>query len=108
MLKLNASYSKEVPAEGEYTSQSYHASPLKNCAKNIRIQLFVPDFQKMISLWCRKTLVSAGSAFHTHTAKTAKLPHRNCLPGETIFGGNQLSELSYCHLQEDRKDKSFF
>ena len=26
MLKLNASYSKNVPAEGEYTSQSYHAS----------------------------------------------------------------------------------
>jgi len=26
MLKLNASYSKKIPAEGEYTSQSYHAS----------------------------------------------------------------------------------
>ena len=26
MLKLNASYSKKVPAEGEYTSQSYHAN----------------------------------------------------------------------------------
>ena len=26
MLKLNASYSKKVPAEGVYTSQSYHAS----------------------------------------------------------------------------------
>ena len=26
MLKLNAAYSKKVPAEGEYTSQSYHAS----------------------------------------------------------------------------------
>ena len=26
MLKLNASYSKKVPAEGEYTSQSYHSS----------------------------------------------------------------------------------
>ena len=26
MLKINASYSKKVPAEGEYTSQSYHAS----------------------------------------------------------------------------------
>ena len=26
MLRLNASYSKKVPAEGEYTSQSYHAS----------------------------------------------------------------------------------
>ena len=26
MLKLTASYSKKVPAEGEYTSQSYHAS----------------------------------------------------------------------------------
>ena len=26
MLKLNASYSKKVPAEGEYTSQNYHAS----------------------------------------------------------------------------------
>ena len=26
MLKLNASYSKKVPAQGEYTSQSYHAS----------------------------------------------------------------------------------
>ena len=25
MLKLNASYSKKVPAEGEYTSQSFHA-----------------------------------------------------------------------------------
>ena len=25
MLKLNASYSKKVPVEGEYTSQSYHA-----------------------------------------------------------------------------------
>ena len=24
MLKLNAAYSKKVPAEGEYTSQSYH------------------------------------------------------------------------------------
>ena len=26
MLKLNASYSKKVPADGEYTNQSYHAS----------------------------------------------------------------------------------
>ena len=26
MLKLKASYSKKVPAEGEYSSQSYHAS----------------------------------------------------------------------------------
>lgn len=26
MLKLNASYSKKVPADGEYTSQSYHCS----------------------------------------------------------------------------------
>lgn len=26
MLKLNASYAKKVPAEGEYSSQSYHAS----------------------------------------------------------------------------------
>ena len=26
MLKLNASYSKKVPAETEYSSQSYHAS----------------------------------------------------------------------------------
>ena len=26
MLKLNASYSKKVPAEGEYTSQSYHCA----------------------------------------------------------------------------------
>ena len=26
MLKLNAAYAKKVPAEGEYTSQSYHAS----------------------------------------------------------------------------------
>ena len=26
MLKLNAAYSKKVPAEGEYTSQCYHAS----------------------------------------------------------------------------------
>ena len=26
MLKLNVSYSKKVPADGEYTSQSYHAS----------------------------------------------------------------------------------
>ena len=26
MLKLNASYSKKVPADGEYTNQSYQAS----------------------------------------------------------------------------------
>jgi hypothetical protein len=26
MLKLNASYSKKVPAEGEYSSQQYHCS----------------------------------------------------------------------------------
>ena len=26
MLKLNAAYSKKVPAEGEYTSRSCHAS----------------------------------------------------------------------------------
>ena len=26
MLKLNASYSKKVPADTEYSSQSYHAS----------------------------------------------------------------------------------
>ena len=26
MVKLNASYSKKVPADGEFTSQSYHAS----------------------------------------------------------------------------------
>ena len=37
MLKLNASYSKKVPAEGEYTSQSYHAS----------IEVELPDGQIM-------------------------------------------------------------
>lgn len=26
MLKLNASYSKKIPAEGDYSSQSYHAA----------------------------------------------------------------------------------
>ena len=26
MLKLNASYSKKVPAESEYSSQSYHCT----------------------------------------------------------------------------------
>ena len=26
MLKLNASYSKKIPAESDYSSQSYHAS----------------------------------------------------------------------------------
>ena len=26
MLKLNASYSKKVPADAEYSSQSFHAS----------------------------------------------------------------------------------
>ena len=26
MLKLNASYSKKVPAESDFSSQSYHAS----------------------------------------------------------------------------------
>ena len=26
MLKLNASYSKKIPADTEYSSQSYHAS----------------------------------------------------------------------------------
>ena len=40
MLKLNASYSKKVPADGEYTSQSYHAS----------IEVELPDGLNLIGI----------------------------------------------------------
>ena len=41
-------------------------SPEKSHKKHQNPAICPPDFQKMISLWCRKTLVSAGSALPTH------------------------------------------
>ena len=46
MLKLNASYSKKVPAEGEYTSQSYHCSmevELSDALESQQIQAKIHD-----------------------------------------------------------------
>ena len=68
MLKLNASYSKKVPAGEEYSSQSYHASvevelpdglygtrSKRNCTETI------PVITALILLQTdRKTLLKAG------------------------------------------------
>ena len=44
MLKLNASYSKKVPAGEEYSSQSYHTS----------VEVELPDGLSLQSKWnCR-------------------------------------------------------
>lgn len=48
MLKLNASYSKKVPAEGEYTSQSYHAS----------IEVELPEGYILIPIFIEKSCIS--------------------------------------------------
>lgn len=46
MLKLNASYSKKVPAEGEYSSQSYHCSmevELSDALDPVQLQAKIHD-----------------------------------------------------------------
>ena len=65
MLKLNASYSKKVPAEGEYSSQSYHAS----------IEVELPDGLTPVQLSCR-----AGSTKRLKWSGTLSKPNCTEIP----------------------------
>ena len=70
MLKLNASYSKKVPADGEYTSQSYHAS----------IEVELPD--KMLEYLHKQEKITVPKQKNTCISQLGvsvaikRLPHR--------------------------------
>jgi hypothetical protein len=79
MLKLNASYSKKVPAEGEYSSQSYYAS----------IEVELPDglspdqLQGKIHETFELVRSSVESELHGSDAKTAANRQNGGAPNKT-------------------------
>ena len=94
MLKLNASYSKKVPAEGEYSSQSYHAS----------IEVELPDglSQEQLNGKIHETfaMVRESVEAELHENKPAKQeepapqnpqnpPRQNYRSGNTNYGKNK-------------------
>ena len=75
MLKLNASYSKKVPAEGEYSSQSYHASvevELPDGMTSAQLNEKIHDTFDLV----RKSVESelAGDTFHATAPQTKPVP----------------------------------
>ena len=91
MLKLNASYSKKVPAAGEYSSQSYHAS----------IEVELPDGLNQAQLQTRihetfalvKESVEAelhGNTPSQHGDNTPKNAHNQQVQGSTPASPKQI------------------
>ena len=91
MLKLNASYSKKVPAEGEYSSQSYHAS----------IEVELPDGLNQAQLQTRihetfalvKESVEAelhGNVPSQQGCSTPKIAHNQQVQGSTPASPKQI------------------
>ena len=75
MLKLNASYSKKVPAEGEYTSQSYHAS----------IEVELPDGLSQMELQSRihETFEMVRNSVEVELHGNTPVNHGSYVPQET-------------------------
>ena len=81
MLKLNASYSKKVPADSEYSSQSYHAS----------VEIELPDglTPEQLNAKIHETFAlvrdSVESELHGNTvqqpAKNPQMPNTQSQPG---------------------------
>ena len=91
MLKLNASYSKKVPAEGEYSSQSYHAS----------IEVELPDglSQEQLNGKIHETFAMVrdsveaelhGSAPVTHTTTEPQTSRNPAPQGNRSAGGGEV------------------
>ena len=75
MLKLNASYSKKVPADGEYTSQSYHAS----------IEVELPDGLSQMELQSRihETFEMVRNSVEVELHGNTPANHGSYVPQET-------------------------
>ena len=75
MLKLNASYSKKVPADGEYTSQSYHAS----------VEVELPDGLSQMELQSRihETFEMVRNSVEAELHGNAPANHGSYVPQET-------------------------
>ena len=75
MLKLNASYSKKVPADGEYTSQSYHAS----------VEVELPDGLSQMELQSRihETFEMVRNSVEAELHGNAPANHGSYVPHET-------------------------
>ena len=75
MLKLNASYSKKVPADGEYTSQSYHAS----------VEVELPDGLSQMELQSRihETFEMVRNSVEVELHGNAPANHGSYVPQET-------------------------
>ena len=86
MLKLNASYSKKVPADTEYSSQSYHAS----------VEIELPDglSPEQLNAKIRETFAlvrhSVETALHGEPAntQTANVPSAQPQQNKTAYNRN--------------------
>lgn len=88
MLKLNASYSKKVPAQGDYTSQSYHVS----------LEVELPDgmsneqIQSKIAETFALARESVEAELHpTQPVKTKFVPNQSQTPQQTSQNRNTQS-----------------
>ena len=82
MLKLNASYSKKVPADTEYSSQSYHAS----------VEVELPDglTPEQLNTKIRETVAlvrnSVETELHSEPApQTANVPSTQPQQNKTVY-----------------------
>ena len=93
MLKLNASYSKKVPAEGEYSSQSYHASievELPDGLSQEQLQGRIHETFAMVRESVESELHSKspsvqGSDSHSETPKSSQQPGTPASPKQISY-----------------------
>ncbi len=96
MLKLNASYSKKVPAEGEYSSQSYHASvevELPDGLSQDQLQGKIHETFEIVKNSVERELVQGNGSAQNHD----QTPRQNSRSGngksEPLASSKQLSYL---------------
>ena len=94
MLKLNASYSKKVPAEGEYSSQSYHASievELPDGLNQAQLQARIHETFEMVRNSVEAEL--HGNTVSQHGGNTSKTAHNQQVQGSTPASPKQINYL---------------
>lgn len=95
MLKLNASYSKKVPADTEYSSQSYHAS----------VEVELPDglTSEQLNAKIRETFALVRDSVETElhgnaipqTEQASQAPNTQAQPGQYATSAQNTSKPAY-------------
>ncbi len=94
MLKLNAGYSKKVPAEGEYSSQSYHASievELPDGLTPVQLQSRIHETFEMVRNSVEAEL--HGNTVNQQGGNAPQNPHNQPVQGSTPASPKQINYL---------------